>query len=79
MNFKVSANNLRELLFDLNRLQRSPSFELTFLMRHWPKIECVLDVERSRLLRHIKNNDPIRSDCDLLGPLGSNTDEVRHT
>ena len=39
----------------------------------------MLEVERSRLLNLILADDPIRTDCDLLGPLGSNTDEVRHT
>jgi hypothetical protein len=79
MHFEMSTNHLRKLLSDLNRLQRNSSAELNFLMRHWPQIERVLDVERSRLLNLILGDDPIRADCDLLGPLGSNTDEVRHT
>ncbi len=76
---RLKLSNFRELLSDLNQLQRNPSPELTFLMKHWSRIERVLKSERSRLEKHIRPDDPIRLDCDLLGPLGSNTDEIRHT
>ena len=79
MHFEMPTNHLRRLLSDLTQLQRNSSAELNFLIRQWPKIECMLEVERSRLLNLILADDPIRTDCDLLGPLGSNTDEVRHT
>lgn len=75
----MSNGCLKRLLSDLAHLQLKPSAELSFLLGHWKRIEDVLNGERSRLLSCISDDDPIRTDCDLLGPLGSSTDEVRHT
>jgi hypothetical protein len=63
----------------LNRLVRQPSSELESLQRKWPAVRNRLERKRRHLLRAIPDDDPIRLQVDLLGPIKCASDETLHT
>lgn len=76
---KMSAVLNKQFFSDLWKLLRSETAELNSVVPRWPQVCRILDAECQRLLRCIPKDDPIRRSSDLLSPLGSGIDEVRHT
>jgi len=75
MNAVLNAGFMR----DLERLYRSPSIELQFLNRNWPRVHKLVRKEQQRLLNLIPKDDPLRQGLNLLDPFRLSTNENLHT